>query len=63
VTYTSIVTNAGPDTATGVFLDVAPVGARVVSSQPSAGSCSDADGLQCSLGADGEAATATVFLS
>lgn len=63
VTYTSVVTNAGPDTATGVFLDVTPIGARVASSQPSAGSCSATDGLQCALGALVTGASAVVSVT
>jgi uncharacterized repeat protein (TIGR01451 family) len=65
VTYTRVVTNVGPDTATGVFLDVAPVGAQIVSSQASTGSCSSSDGLQCSLGelASGSSAVVSVTYS
>lgn len=63
VTYKTVVTNAGPDTATGVFLDVTPIGARVASSQPSAGSCSATDGLQCALGALVTGASAVVSVT
>jgi hypothetical protein len=63
VTYTSIVTNAGPDTATGVFLTAAPYGARVAAMQASQGSCSGADTVQCAVGSLSSGASAVVSLT
>jgi hypothetical protein len=63
-TYTSVVTNTGPDTATGVYLTVQPDGARVLASVAAGGSCSTAAGVECSLGslASGASAVVTVTL-
>ena len=60
VTYTIVVRNAGPATATGVTLtDTLPAGFTLVSATPSQGSCSD---TICSLGTLAPATSATVTL-
>jgi hypothetical protein len=63
-TYTSVVTNTGPDTATGVYLTVQPDGARVLGSFATGGSCTTAAVVDCSLGslASGASAVVTVTL-
>jgi uncharacterized repeat protein (TIGR01451 family) len=64
-TYTSIVTNIGPDTATGVYLSVQPEGARVLASSAAGGSCSSSSAIDCALGslASGASAVVTVTLA
>ena len=61
LTYTVIVANNGPDTATGVTLtDTLPGGVTFVSATPSQGSCSGTSTITCNLGTLVNKATATV---
>ena len=61
LTYTYTVGNAGPNDAAGVTLtDVLPAGVSFVSSTTSAGSCSGASIVTCTIGALANGATATV---
>jgi uncharacterized repeat protein (TIGR01451 family) len=64
LTYTLVVTNHGPASASGVQLvDRLPDSVRFVSASSTAGSCSAADGLvTCSLGtlSNGSSATVTI---
>ena len=61
LTYTYTVGNAGPNDAAGVTLtDVLPAGVSFVSSSTSAGSCSGAATVTCTIGALANGATATV---
>jgi uncharacterized repeat protein (TIGR01451 family) len=64
LTYTIVVTNQGPGTATGVLLtDVLSTSVRFVSVTPGAGSCSQLDGtVTCTLGdiASGDSVTVTI---
>ena len=62
--YTLVVTNNGPDTASGVTLtDVLPAGVTFMSATPSQGSCSGTTTVTCSLGAILSGLTATGSLS
>jgi hypothetical protein len=65
VTFTSVVTNRGPDTATGVYLAADLDGASVVGAVTASGSCSTAGALACTLGElpDGASAVVTVTLA
>jgi hypothetical protein len=64
-TYTSVVTNTGPDPATGVHLTVQPEGARVLASFAAIGSCSGSSVVDCQLGnlASGASTVVTITLS
>jgi hypothetical protein len=64
-TYTTVVTNTGPDTATSVYLTVQPEGATVLASFASGGSCSGRTDVECTLGslASGASAVLTVTLA
>jgi hypothetical protein len=64
-TYTSVVTNTGPDAASGVYLTVRPEGARVLNSEVAGGSCSNSTAVDCALGslASGASAVVTVTLA
>ncbi len=62
ITYTFIVANNGPDTATGVVLtDTLAAGVDFVSTTPAQGSCSEAGGMvTCNLGSLASTGTITV---
>jgi uncharacterized repeat protein (TIGR01451 family) len=64
ITYTMVVTNNGPDTATQVTLaDPLPAGTRFVSVSTTQGSCANSNGLiQCSLGSIAKGGTVTITL-
>jgi len=64
ITYTTVVTNVGPLTATDVHLvDSTSGGARVVTSAVSRGSCSGAAEISCSFGSLASGASAVVTLT
>jgi uncharacterized repeat protein (TIGR01451 family) len=64
VTYTNVVTNAGPSTATGVqFVDEPQASARVLSVVASAGSCSGDARITCALGSLANGASAVVSVT
>lgn len=63
VTYTSVVTNNGPDTATGVYLAVDAEGASVVGAAAQGGSCASAAGVECELGTLARGASTTVSVT
>ncbi|MHB0968746.1 MAG: DUF11 domain-containing protein [Thermoanaerobaculia bacterium] len=49
--YTLRVTNAGPDTATGVIVtDAFAEGAKLLAARPSTGACSGTDSIRCDMG-------------
>jgi hypothetical protein len=60
-----VVTNTGPDPATGVYLSVRPEGARVLASSVAGGSCAASAVVDCALGslASGASAVVTVTLA
>lgn len=61
--YTVTVSNAGPDTATGVTVsDTLPAGVTFVSSTPSQGSCTGTTTQSCNLGDIANAGSATIAL-
>ncbi len=63
ITWTIMVTNNGPDTATGVTIaDPMPAGNTFVSARPSQGSCTGGAILHCSLGTMAARATVTITL-
>jgi uncharacterized repeat protein (TIGR01451 family) len=64
VTYTMVVTNSGPDTATGVTVaDPLPAGTSFVSVSTTQGTCAFGMGLvQCSLGSIPKGGTVTITL-
>jgi uncharacterized repeat protein (TIGR01451 family) len=63
ITWTIVVTNNGPDTATGVTIsDPMPAGNTFVSATPSQGSCTGGAILQCSLGTIAAGASVTITL-
>jgi uncharacterized repeat protein (TIGR01451 family) len=64
ITYTVMVTNNGPDNATGVsVMDTLPAGVNFVSATPSQGMCAEAAGLvTCNLGTLNAMANATVSI-
>jgi hypothetical protein len=64
-TYTSVVTNRGPNTATGVYLSVEAEGGSVVGAAAQSGHCATAAGVECALGtlADGASTTVVVTLT
>jgi uncharacterized repeat protein (TIGR01451 family) len=64
VTYTLTVKNNGPHDATGVIvLDRPPPGLRVVSAEPSQGTCVHADIVLCSLGPVLNGASAQILVT
>jgi uncharacterized repeat protein (TIGR01451 family) len=64
ITYTMVVTNNGPDTATGVTAaDPLPAGTSFVSVSTTQGTCANNAGLiQCSIGTLAKGASATITL-
>lgn len=63
LTYTIIVTNNGPSSASAVTVtDTLPAGATYVSATPSVGSCSGTSTVSCNLGTLANAASATVTI-
>jgi uncharacterized repeat protein (TIGR01451 family) len=62
-TYTSVVTNTGPDAATGVYLSVQPEGARILASSAAGGSCSSSTAVDCALGSLASGASAVVSVT
>ena len=64
ITYTMVVTNNGPDTATGVTAaDPLPAGTSFVSVSSTQGTCANNGGLiQCSLGTIAKGASVTITL-
>lgn len=63
LTYTIVVTNAGPDTATGVLLtDTLPSTVDLVSISPSQGSCIGVGSVTCNLGNIGAGFSASVTI-
>ena len=64
VTYTTVVTNAGPSIATGAYLvDDISGGARVLTSAASRGSCSGTAEIRCSFGSLVSGASAVVTVT
>jgi uncharacterized repeat protein (TIGR01451 family) len=65
VTFSAIVSNAGPDGATGVLVEAAvPEGTSFVSADPSQGTCEEVDGLvSCDLGDIDVEGSATVDIT
>jgi uncharacterized repeat protein (TIGR01451 family) len=62
-TFAIAVTNAGPNSATGVtIVDVLPASVTFVSATPSQGTCSGTTTVTCSLGIMASGATATVTI-
>src|SRR6266516_1252015 len=63
LTVTATVTNAGPDTATGVALHAqVPGGATLSSASSSRGSCSTSGSITCPIGTLNSGGSATVTL-
>ena len=64
LTYTLVVSNAGPSTAQGVVAtDTLPAGVAFVSANPTAGSCSEAAGtVTCNLGDVNNGASVTITI-
>jgi uncharacterized repeat protein (TIGR01451 family) len=63
ITWTMVVTNNGPDTATGVtIVDPMPGGNTFVSASPSQGSCTGGAILHCSLGTIAAGGTVRITL-
>jgi hypothetical protein len=62
-TYTDVVTNTGPDTATNVYLAVQPEGARVIAASAAGGSCSSGAEIDCAFGSLGSGASAVVTVT
>ena len=63
VTYTIVVTNGGPGSATNVVTtDVLPAGVTFVSATPTQGSCNGTSTVTCNLGTLANGATATISL-
>ncbi|MES2934763.1 MAG: IPTL-CTERM sorting domain-containing protein [Pseudomonadota bacterium] len=63
ITYTIVVSNAGPGSANGVTMtDVIPAGTSFVSATPSQGSCSGTSTVSCSLGTLTDGGSATIII-
>jgi uncharacterized repeat protein (TIGR01451 family) len=63
LTYTIVVANAGPSSATGVVVtDILPAGVSFISATPTQGNCSGTTTVTCNLGTIANAATATISL-
>jgi uncharacterized repeat protein (TIGR01451 family) len=63
ITYTILVSNAGPSPATNVIVtDDLPAGLTFVSATPSQGTCNAADPVSCNLGTIPSGANATITL-
>jgi uncharacterized repeat protein (TIGR01451 family) len=63
LTYSIVVTNAGPNAANAVVVtDVLPAGATFVSATPSQGTCSGTATITCSLGTIANGGNATISL-
>lgn len=63
ITYTIVVTNAGPASAAGVSVtDVIPPGTTFTSATPSQGSCSGTTTVTCALGTIASGGSATISL-
>jgi uncharacterized repeat protein (TIGR01451 family) len=63
ITYTIVVTNAGPDAATNVVVtDVLPATATFQSATPTQGSCAGTTTVTCSLGTLASGGSATITL-
>src|SRR5262249_8814571 len=61
LTYTATVFSEGPDNASGVTLtDHLPSGLKLITAQPSQGTCSGTSTITCNLGAMPEPSSATV---
>jgi uncharacterized repeat protein (TIGR01451 family) len=64
LTYSLMVSNAGPDSATGViFSDQLPAGMAMVAATPSQGTCSGAASLNCVIGTVNAGAAVTIALT
>ena len=66
LTYTMVVSNNGPDDATGVVLtDTIPAGTTFVSRATTKGSCAGTTAITCTIGAlaNGESATVTIVVT
>lgn len=63
ITYTAVVTNNGPDRATGVTLtDALPAGVTLVSARSTQGNCTGTTTVTCNVGALDSGQTATVTI-
>lgn len=64
ITWTIVVTNNGPSTATDVEInDPLPAGTALVATQPSQGTCGTTDPLECDLGSIPAGGTAQVLVT
>lgn len=64
LTYSIVVSNAGPDAASNVVVtDILPAGATFVSATPSQGACSGTNTVTCNLGTMANGASANIALT